>query len=105
MAGPVESDCAAAAAARAALDGPKTMADANKEQLDTIKLLARFLQHRDPKAWQQILMNAPNDILPRGDPPLQKEYDYVGTKIKKMMELGLLHIKVLQNDKLHVQLL
>lgn len=33
------------------LDGPQNLADANKQQLDTIKLLARFLQHRDPKAW------------------------------------------------------
>lgn len=50
----------------------------------------------------QILMNAPNDVLPRSDPPLQKEYDWVGGQIKKMMELGLLHIKVLTNDRLQI---
>ena len=76
--------------------------DANKEQLDTIKLLSRFLQHRDPAAWKQILLNAPADLMPSGDPPLQKEYDQVGSKIKDLMERGLLRIRVLQNNKLQV---
>ena len=51
----------------------------------------------------QILLNSPADILPRNDPPLQKVYDSVGTKIKELMDRGLLHIRVLQNDKLCIK--
>ena len=79
-----------------------TIQEANREQVDTIKLLSRFLQHRDPKSWAQILLQAPADLMPRQDPPLQKENDAVGGKIKELLEQGLIHIKMLLGSKLQV---